>query len=74
MNNGVIVYDGLTPGSSAHLMCNEGYTTSEVTRDRICLNSGVWSDRMQICEEIGKLIICWLLIKDSFAYSLSDYH
>ena len=48
VNNGEIVYDGLTPGSTAYLVCNEGYTASEATRDRICLNSGARSEKTQI--------------------------
>ena len=58
MNNGVIVYDGLIPGSTAHLVCNEGYTASEETRDRICLNSGEWSEKTQICKVFGEFILC----------------
>ena len=50
MNNGVIVYDGVTPGSTAHLVCAKGYVAGKETRDRICLCKGVWSGRMQICE------------------------
>ena len=56
VSNGVVVYDGLTPGSTAHLVCNVGYTASEATRDRICLNNSAWSGQTQICEEIGKLV------------------
>ena len=55
MNNGEIVYDGVTPGSTAHLMCANGYAASEETRDRICLYVGLWSGRTQICEEAGEL-------------------
>ena len=56
VNNGEIVYDGVTPGSTAHLVCNKGYAASEETRDRTCLCNGVWSGNAQICEEIGKLL------------------
>ena len=54
VNNGEIVYDGVTPGSTAHLVCDKGYTASEETGDRVCLSNGVWSRKTQICEEIGE--------------------
>ena len=57
MNNGKIVYDGVTPGSTAHLVCAKGYAASEETRDRICLCNGLWSGKTQICEEKGELLI-----------------
>ena len=57
VNNGEIVYDGVTPGSTAHLVCDKGYAASEETRDRVCLCNGVWSGKTQICEETGD----WLL-------------
>ena len=53
MNNGVIIYDGVEPGSTAHLVCDKGYTASKETRDRICLCNGKWSGKTQICEKIG---------------------
>ena len=53
MNNGEIVYDGVTPGATAHLVCTNGYAASEETRDRICLFDGLWSGRAQLCEKIG---------------------
>ena len=54
----MIVYDGVMPGSTARLMCDEGYTASEETCNRICLCNGVWSEGTQICEKIGEFIIC----------------
>ena len=57
VNNGVIVYDGLTSGSTARLVCNNGYTASKESRDRLCLNQGIWSGETQVCTELGKLII-----------------
>ena len=70
VNNGVVDYDGVLPGSMAHLVCNEGFTASIETRDRICLCNGSWSGKIQVCghEELGKycrsnpnlnIIICY---------------
>ena len=56
MNNGEIVYNGVTPGSTAHLVCDKGYVASQETRDRVCLCNGVWSgSETQVCEAAGDL-------------------
>ena len=55
MNNGVILYDGVVPGSVAHLACDKGYAASEI-RDRTCLCNGLWSGKIQICVELGEVI------------------
>ena len=56
VNNGVIVYDGVIPGSIAHLVCNKGHVVSEETRDRLCLYNGGWSESTQTCDKIGGTI------------------
>ena len=55
--NGEIAYDGVAPGSIAHLVCSKGYSATEETRDRICLCNGIWSGKTQFCEEVGEFFI-----------------
>ena len=56
VNNGAIVYNGVRSGSTAHLLCNYGYTASDETRDRVCLSHGEWSGQAEVCMELGELL------------------
>ena len=58
VNNGVIDYNGVLPGSMAHLVCDEGFTASVETRDRTCLCNSSWSGKIQVCghKELGKYV------------------
>ena len=47
--NGVVNYNGVTPGSTALLVCNNGYTTGEDSNDRVCMSDGNWSGGTQTC-------------------------
>ena len=47
--NGVIVYNGLTAGSTAFLVCNDGYAPGSDSRNRVCMRDGSWSGSIQIC-------------------------
>ena len=47
--NGVVNYNGVTPGSTAQLVCNNGYTPGEDSNDRMCLSDGNWSEGTQTC-------------------------
>ena len=41
--NGVVNYNSVTPGSTAQLVCNNGYTPGEDSNDRMCMSDGSWS-------------------------------
>ena len=45
--NGVVNYNGVTLGSTAQLVCNNGYTHGEDSNDRICMSDGNWSGGSQ---------------------------
>ena len=47
--NGVVNYNGVTPGSTAQLVCNNGYTPGEDSNDRTCMSDGNWSGGTQTC-------------------------
>ena len=63
--NGVVNYNGVTPGSTAQLVCNNGYTPGEDSGDRACLCDGNWSGGTQICVQVpmSKIItvVCVIL-------------
>ena len=47
--NGVVNYNGVTPGSTAQLVCNNGYTPGGDSNDRTCMSDGNWSVGTQTC-------------------------
>ena len=47
--NGTVNYEGLTPGFTAQLVCNNGYTPGVDSNDRMCMSDGSWSGGTQTC-------------------------
>ena len=46
--NGVVNYNGVTPGYTAQLVCNNGYTLGVDSSDRMCMNDGNWSRGLRL--------------------------
>ena len=55
--NGVVNYDGVTPDSTAQLVCADDHTGG-VSTDRVCMSDGNWSGETQTCVQMptSKLI------------------
>ena len=51
--NGVVNYNGVTPGSTALLVCNTGYTPGEDSNERMCMSDGSWSGGTQTCVQLS---------------------
>ena len=54
--NGVVNYDGVTPDSTAQLMCDDGYVPGGDSGDRVCMSDGNWSGVTQTCTVPSKTI------------------
>ena len=48
-------YEGLTPGFTAQLMCDDGFGPGRDSSDRMCMSDGMWSDGNQICVKTCKI-------------------
>ena len=53
--NGVVNYNGIIPGRTAQLVCNNGYTPGEDSNDRTCMSDGSWSGGTQTCVQLHML-------------------
>ena len=51
--NGVVNYNGVIPGSTAQLVCNNGYTPEEDSGDRTCISDGNWNEGTQTCVQLS---------------------
>ena len=54
--NGVVNYNGVTPGSTAQLVCNNGYAPGGDSNHRMCMSDGNWSGGTQTCRVTCKSI------------------
>ena len=52
--NGVVNYNGVTPGSTAQLVCNNGYAGEDSSK-RACLSDGNWSGGTQTCVRVSSI-------------------
>ena len=60
--NGTVNYEGLTPGFTAQLMCDDGFGPGRDSSDRMCMSDGMWSDGNQICVKTCKITrLQWIL-------------
>ena len=53
IQNGTVNYDGVTTGSTARLICNDGFVPGGDSRNRMCMSDGTWSSGNQICVPSG---------------------
>ena len=51
--NGVL--QCVTLGSTAQLVCNNGYTPGEDSNDRMCMSDGNWSGGTQTCVRVSSI-------------------
>ena len=51
--SGVVNYNDVTLGSTAQLVCNNGYTPGEDSGDRVCMSDGNWSGGTQTCVQLS---------------------
>ena len=54
--NGVVNYNGVTPGSTTQLVCNNGYAPGGDSNHRMCMSDGNWSGGTQTCRVTCKSI------------------
>lgn len=60
--NGVVCYSGITLGSTAFYICDDGYKISANSSQRTCQADGHWRDDIPSCLQAPGIIIIFILI------------